>query len=557
MKFRGALRRQTRKLKTLSGCLFAAIGLLLTGGWLATLLIGRRAFESEPMAPEEILPIAQFGICVLACLSLITAASVRGVYMPQQDIERLFAAPVSRANILRYRMLVDLGRGLFGSLVLGAVTFSRLPKPLFGVLGIMLTVLSTGILRQFFSLLMASAGNRFDRFLRGRSMLFMRIVVGVGVWGLVMFVVMGEKLLGKIFGSVHFVGGLEELLAHPVSQGLLAPALPWARMMTAGNWPEFLTWAATCLFIGLALFEVTARLRIDYREMALETSDRIATRLRQVRRGGLFSGGKASSRTTGWRLPKIFGRGPMGAVAWIKWVSMIRKARGTLIIGLLIVVGVSVGVTFLLRQDQGMSNPGEALVGSSLIAMVGILYLCGALRFDFRADLDRMVQIKAWPVSSRRVFLGTLLPVVTLISVMLGAAIWLRLALLGLHDPVAEVIPLVLPLLTFAWLAVENIVYLFAPVRYVPGQEGSLHHTGRAIVLVLLRLLLMAVVLGLVGICAGLVYNIGPEYFGLGEQEAMWLSMACGFDVLLLVDYGLYHAGGRMLKRFDVARDQG
>jgi hypothetical protein len=556
LKFRGALRRQTRKLRSLSGFLFATIGLLLTCGWLATLLVGRQAFETVPLTREEILPLAQFGIFVLGALSLITAASVRGVYMPQEDIERLFAAPVKRSDILRYRMLVDLGRGLFGSLVLGAVTVHRMPNPLFGVIGIMLTVLTMGILRQFFSLLLAGAGKRVDQFLRGRSLLFVRILIGVGVWGLVMLVVMGEQFFTKLFGDVRVVGGLEELVAHPVAQGILAPTLPWARMMTAADWPEFLKWTGACFLIGIALFEVTAQMRIDYREMALETSDRIAARLRQVRRGGIFSGGKASNRTTGWRLPKIFGRGPTGAVAWIKWVSMIRKARGTLLIGLLIVVGVSVGVTYMLRGEEGGSQK-ESLLGTALISVIGITYLCGALRFDFRADLDRMVQIKAWPVAPRRIFFGSLLPVVALISAMLGWAIWFRLAWLGLHNPIAEAIPVVLPFLTFAWLAVENIVYLFAPIRYVPGQEGSLHHTGRAIVLVLLRIFLMFVIAILVGLAAAGVYWIGGEYLGLGESQSAWCAFAAGLLVLLLVNYGLCCAGGRMLAQFDVARDQG
>lgn len=555
LKFRGAIRRQTRKLKTLSGAFFAGVGVLITCAWVASLVFGRGRGGGGPVDPEVLRPWVQLGIAVFGFMSILSAASIRGIYLPKQDIERLFAGPVKRTDLVRYRMLVDLGRSLFGALVLGLLTFHRMPRASFGLLGAMLTILTLGIVRQAFSLLLGGGGRRVRKFLKSRSLTFVRVLFGVGIWLLIVLGVMGSGALESLFGDLRLSQEGGVLLTLEPVMSFLSPTLPWANMMTATDFPEFAKWFGICLALGLLMFEFTARLPVDFREMSLETSEQISTRLKQIRRGGLFNGGKVSTRTASWRLPRIFGKGPMGAVAWIKLVSIVRKARGTLLMGVVIVVFVAVVVTFIV--GPGARDEKSTILGSGLIGLFGITYLGGALRFDFRSDLDRMVQIKAWPVSPMQVFIATLLPEVFLISGLLGAAILIRMAVLGIFHPVGAAIPLVLPFFAFAWLSVDNVVYLFAPVRFVPGQEGSLHHTGRAIVLFLVRIFLILVVAALVGSVAMILFSVGPDVLGLSALQATWISAMVGFGVLLAVNVFLAWAGGRMLKRFDVARDRG
>lgn len=557
LKLRGAFRRQLRKVRSPSGLFFALIGALISIGWIFSLLIGREIFRGDASQPEVVRAWTQFGLGVFVFMSVISAISIRGVYLPKQDIERLFSAPVSRSELVRYRMLVDAGRTLFGALVIGLLTFHRMPVPLYGFLGAMTTVFTLGILRQAFSLVLGSAHSRLGRMLEGKSLTAIRIVLGILIWLLIMSAVLGGKFADKVFGELEIGDRGAALLAHPLVQALLMPFRPWANMMTATTVGDFLLWGGICAAFGLLLFEVTARLPIDYREHSLETSDKIAQRLTQVRRGGLFSAGRASKRTTTWKFPRLFGRSPMGAVAWIKLVSIVRKARGTLFMGVLIVTLVTIFVSFIHGGSSDGVSQADTLGGSALIGFLGIVYLSGALRFDFRADLDRMVQIKAWPVSTRRIFVATLLPEVLLISLLLGLGIVARMLALRAFYFSALLIPLVLPLFAYAWLAVDNAVYLFAPVRFVPGQEGSLHHTGRAIVLILLRMFLVGLALAIVGSVALVLFAVGPDEFGLSEEQATWISAGVGLIVLLLLCGFLTWIGGRMLRRFDVARDSG
>ena len=556
LKLRGAMRRQLRRLKKPSGFFFALVGALLSVVWISSLVVGRRALGGDTPEGAVLESWVGLGIVIFGTITCLSALSVRGVYLPRPEIERFFSAPVTRADLVRYRIQVDLVRSLFGALILGLLTLRRLPVPAYGFFGAALTVLTLGLLRQTISLLMGDVHSRLARFLKGRSLVGVRILMGIIVWFLIMSIFMGRDFLGTIFGGFDIYEQGSELLVHPGVRMALMPTRPWVAMMTATDLLGFLRWGGACLLLWLALYEFTARLKIDYREQSLDTSETIARRLRRLRKGGPLSGGRVSTRTTGWRIPWIFGRGALGAVAWVKLISVVRKARGTLIVAGLIVLIVTVGVSLLLGSRKRVGPDEAAILGSALITLMGIMYMSGALRFDFRSDLDRMVQIKAWPLAPAKTFIATLLPQVILISGAPSLAIWGRLIALGSDAAGAWVIPLVLPFLEFAWLSVDNIVYLFAPVRFVPGQEGTLHHTGRAIVLFLLRMILLGVALALVGLAAIVIFAVGPDHFGMTQAQAGWVSAGIGALTLIALDVLLAWIGGRMLRRFDVARDR-
>ena len=558
MKLRGGFRRQWKRLKSPSGFIFAAVGALLSVVWITTLVMGRGEYRGEVPEGETLRAWTEVGILVFVVLTGFSAVAVRGVYLPKQEIERFFSAPLTRSDLVRYRMMVDFARTLFGAIVLGLLTFQRMPVPIFGFLGAMVAVFTLGVLRQSISLILGDARSRMGKWLQGRRLLGLRIAIGLAVWFLIMVVVLGDRYTDIVFGDLDLLAQGGALLEHAVVRGLLTPLRPWSSMMTATSGLEFLRWGSLCVFIWLTLFEVTARLPIDFREQSLETSEEITRRLRRVGRGGALSSGDVSQRAAARRVPWFFGRGPGGAVAWVKTASIVRKARGTLLVSLLIVFAVTLGVSILMSTaDPEAGTDSSAIGGPILIAFLGIMYMSGTLRFDFRSDLDHMEQIKAWPVHPRRVFVATLLPQVMLISGALAGAILLRAAILGLFHPILLVVLLALPLVEFAWLAVDNAVYLFAPVRFVPGQEGTLHHSGRAIVLFLLRMILMALTLALIAAPAALLYTFGREHLGLDEDQVLWISILVGFGVLVLVDALLALVGGRMMQRFDVARDRG
>ena len=172
------------------------------------------------------------------------------------------------------------------------------------------------------------------------------------------------------------------------------------------------------------------------------------------------------------------------------------------------------------------------------------------------ADLEQMDVIKSWPLGPARVFLATLLPEVLLVSLLIAAAIAARSLIMGSWHPALLAILALQPFLALTWVILDNAVYLYAPVRYQPGQEGALHHSGRTLVMMLLRLLVLAAVGATVmaGFSTFWLLELMP---GVSRELALGVGIGLGSLVLVLDDVLLIRAGGSLLRRFDVARDRG
>lgn len=545
----GIWRRQKRRLKRPSGIAFALLGLLAIGYWIAVAivlpLVTAQRVPRQPLGVPE-LCVVGFGLTVF---TLIGSLNFRGLYLPKEEIDRLFSSPVSRSDLVRYRLITSLGRSLFGALFFGAVLSMRLPHPMYGFLGAVVSMLTLPLLGQAASLLLGDAENRMAARL---AKLPIRWIAGLGVAALMIFLIAPVARRSSVPGAAGLDEWVKDIFDHPLVSAVCAPLIPWARMSAAHNLSEFLPWFAACFAIWFAMFELTARIPIDFRELSLETSADVAKRIHRARRGALgASGTKASSSSAGWRVPWWFGRGPFGAIAWRKSATILRKARGTFITSALI-VAVLTAVSTILFTGKGEDAP---IFGSLLISLVGTLYLCAGLRFDFREDLDRMDVIKSYPLAPWRVFLATLLPEISLVTVLLCVALVIRVVVTREYHPSIVAMMVSLPGVVLAWVAIDNAVFLFSPVRYVPGQEGLLNHAGRSMVVMLLRMLmLLGVAIG-VGLAVGATM-LAQSWLEFDNSVAMGIGVMLGVLALIGEDVLLVMLGGKLLARFDVARDR-
>jgi putative ABC exporter len=556
LKFRGALRKTRKRLKTLSGIVFMVLGGGLGAFWLFGIYMTGN-MEDEPAfftdMPIDLRSMMQAVMAFFTVVSLSSAANVRGLYLPKNEIETLFAAPVSRQDLVRYRMKNDAWRTMLGGAIFGVIMMRRAPVGLYGLLGTLLALLTLVVVRQAVSLLLSDAAGRFGHLFRPRVAKLVAIVGGVGIWVFVMTLVMGDDFLGDFLGIEKSTEVVGAVLNHPVAQALLLPFYPQASLITAETPQEFLLWACVSLGIYVGLFELTARLPIDFRESSLETSATIAKKLDNVKRGGVFSSGTVDRSVAGKRAPWLFGRGPFGAVAWVKATEILRKGQRGLFASLFVVGMVTIVVSMITRGDEDLASALAPLV----IAVLAVLYLSGGMRVDFRGELDRMERIKSWPLGPSRLFMAILLPQVVTISGFVALAIVARAALLGLWHPVIAAALIVLPFAAFAWMAVDNLVFLFKPVRFVPGQEGTLHHTGRALVLFFLRMLLFSVIIGFIAVFGFAAVWAAEELLQWGETAKIFTIVAVAVPLLFIADWVLSVLGGMLIQRFDVSRETG
>lgn len=551
-KLRGTLRKQLRRMRRPSGWVFGLLGLVLVGAWVLALAAPAVGGRRPALDPDELRLAVQAGCLVLTVLTLTSSFTHRGLYLPRDEIEVLFAAPLSRRDVVRYRLVTGVGRASFGSAILALVTVRHMPSPGLALPAVFLAAQTLPVAGQGLSILLGDAENRLAARLARLPLRWFQVLGVVAV--LLFFAALAlAPELGRLLRELG-LGSLDgDLLGHPAVVATTAPFLPWARAITARSAAEFLPWFGACLALWLLLFELVARLRIDFRELSLATSADVARRLRRRQQGGgAASASEASRRSVGWRVPWLFGRGPAGAIAWRKSCSILRKARGTVFTSLLIVGGLTFASVALERGAGAESG----LPGAILIALVGTLYLCAGLRFDFREDLEAMESIKAWPVPGWKAFVATLLPEVVFVSGLLAGAILLRAAVLGRFEPPVMLVVAALPVLVLLWTAIDNAVFLYLPVRFTPGQEGALHHTGRAMALMLLRLVAFAAV-ALAAVAALALRLLATEVLGWSDVAGRALSLGLLAVVLCCEILAVVAVGGQLFRRFDVARDRG
>lgn len=542
-KRRGFWRRQWRKLRTPKGALLALLGALVFALWIGSVLFGAGQ-DRGVLQVDQLALIARGGLLVMTTLTVSSAFSMRGLYLQASEIESLFSAPIPRAALIRYRLRSALVRSLFGSLFFGWMFSRRAPEPLFAFAGLSSALLTLPLFGQALSLALGDAENRLASRLARLPwrMLSFVLIAGVG-FALVKFGALSDEAWPQFQSHEELFSFLAE---QPLVVLLGLPFTPWVATMTALDaaafWPAFLV----CVAIFCGAWFAVPRIGIDFRELSLETSADVARRLSRARRGLAANSGSASSATRSWRTPWLAGRGPFGAVAWRKAVTIVRKSRASFLVGGLILTGI-VGFSILASENDA----DAALRGSLIVAGFGTFYLCIGLRFDFREDLELVGLLRSWPVAPWKLFLATLLPETMLVSGMITLGV---LALAIYHsapDPRLLVVMGSVPFAVLAWTAIDNATFLFAPVRMGVAHDGALQNAGRAMVLMLLRSAVLAACGGLAA-TPYLLLHYGlewPELLAVGAGVLAGLAILCA-EIGVLV-----FLGGEVLRRFDAPRD--
>lgn len=545
----GAVRRQLKRAKTPAGAVFALVGVAMFATWFLSVILSIAMGQSQA-DPESFREILRVGMGLWALLALLSSLSHRGLFIPPDEIEPLLSAPVSRADLVRYRLLSGTLRSLIAVLFLGLVAALHAPFAPFAFVGVALAVPASAAAGQLMAILSGVLEARLAKRLSRGTWILLAVAVAACATVAVLGLSGGGESEGMSDVALQRLRGLP---SHPAVLLLLLPIEPFVRAVSATSAAEFLPWAGLCVLLWVALVELAARLPVDFRELSLETSANIAQRIRGLRSKGVgVSASRISRGTAGWRVPWLFGRGPAGALAWRKLVSIVRRARSTIAVaGVVLVL-----LTAVSTQLGARGETSDAITGNAFLVLLGVVYLATGMRFDFREDLDRMEMVKTWPVAPWRLFLSTLLPEVVLIALLLGVAVAVRAALVG--APPAVVAPLVLglPLVVLAWVAIDNLVFLLMPVRLVPGQEGALQNMGRMWVLSLVRILVMAASAALVAAVGGGAWALAAKVLHVDPTWALAAACTGGLVAMAVCDAALVALGGRALARFDVARDR-
>jgi ABC-2 type transport system permease protein len=492
--------------------------------------------------------LAGLALMVVTAASWIMPFSSGLLEFSDAEIQFLFPAPVSRRQLLIYRMLRSQLGMLFGAVVIGLAS----PSP-FGFSRLRISVgawvlLATG--KIYFTGITLARVRLRSRHTRSRGVAWLPIAVMT-----VALAVVGTALTREYLQAQP--GGVSEilLLVGRVSLTGASRIVLWPFM--AVTRPLFSAWplpylAALGWSVGVMLVMAAWVLKSD--EAFQEATADVAERRSQE---STTKGAPTYKvRSTGWTLAPI-GR-PETAFAWkaaMQTLRMVDKRSLARVVVMLFSLTV-------IAAKMGRANGLASMLGAFSFAatLFAILMAPQVLRIDMRQDLRHLELLKTWPVKASAVVRGQLLWPGAIITVgvwtMLAVAVFLSGTILprvsfGLRMGGGTALAILAPALVFSQLTIHNAVALMFPAWVPLGNQRprGLDAMGQRLIMLggtWLLLILSAVPGALAG---GIVWFALGRF--IGPAALVPASVVCtvivGVEVLLATE-----AIGPVYERLDV-----
>jgi len=548
---RNMLKRQLRRMRqpryllaTLLG-LFYVVNLFVQPGMGSAVRHAGPAHTASPLIAGGLI---WWGTLVLL-FAWVFGGDEGGLAFSEAEIQFLFPAPLSRRQLIHYKLLRSLLFALFSSLIFTVSVGRRLRGgPPFFALGAWLGVATLSLHLTAASLTRLSL---VQHGVRGGLRRLLALAVPLAIVGALAF--------GVLRSPYPWPSHYAEVA--PYLEHLLdAPSVTWAGMVVAPavhvalahDLPELLRWLPAAAGV-LALHYLWA-LSTDaaFEQASLASSERRSKRMEGLRRGQLTVRGTA-------RPP--FALSPHGHPAFaIYWKNLTAAVRL-----------LSLRVTIVLLMPAVMGAVGALSGGAALNRGLGAI-LCGLLagssaffgvqvyRIDFRLDLVNIDQLRSYPLRGVDLALAEVLAPFTVLTV----AQWIFLvagAVLAPPDlipgqarlPVLAAAMMALPAFTLCGLIVQNAAALLFPswVETGTGPPRGVEAIGQRLVTLVGTLLAVAVALipaALVGVPAALLLRgvVGSAAVAVGALAGtLVVALEAGFAFLGL---------GKAFDRFDPGR---
>jgi hypothetical protein len=258
--------------------------------------------------------------------------------------------------------------------------------------------------------------------------------------------------------------------------------------------------------------------------------------------GGAFG----ASRSTARRVPMFPYLGGVGPVAWRQIQELVRNPRGILL--LLSIIGLVSGASILIPLVRGGDPDLTVRMGRTGIFLVTFLPLLMGdnLACDFRRDLDRMGQLKSWPIRSLALATGQIAPAAAFATTVQVIGVIVLAATTGaITRGVALLVIGLTPVVSWVALCIDNLLFLWMPYRTVPEDPGDVAFVGRTFATALFKFTVLTLILG-----ATLTIGLVSLRFTGSPLAAVGVPLFCLLGACV---YGTA-AVASAFRRYDVAR---
>jgi len=530
---RGRVRLVGRRLRTVRGALAVVATVLFLAAfaalqvWRAT-APGMRGGDPSPQTLRTFVP------ALVTVLTIIAAVSERGLYFSPAEIGFLFPAPVGRRELLLYNLWTRLGVQVLSGLWVSVYTIGYAPIAAAGFAAVMLAFVFMYVAAQALAL----GATALEAYL---SPLVRRLVRTAAIAGVL--VIVASAALGAAPGTAG--QRFRVVLESPAVRAVSLVARPFGELFAATTAGSALGWGvASAALVALAAMLVLS-FDVAYTERSLAVGQRMQRRLSRM----LSARGDGDDAAAGppprfrLRAPRLPLPGRAGPLAWRQMTELLRTPRALispLVFGAVWLVAMFGGI----HASEGDTGAVQTSVLTTALLMPVIFG--NPLPFDFRRDLDRLPYLRSLPLRPIAVAMGQIFPAALFFAlfelvVLLGAA-----ALTG-AVPAGWIVAAVALVLPVAWCtaALENLLFLWMPYRVGPDGRAGAQFLGKALLLMLMKLVTLGIV-GVLGFAAwyGLRLLGAPGLLAVAAA-ALAMSIPC-FPLTWWV--------GRTFARFDLTR---
>ena len=499
----------------------AAVGLLFFA-----VAVGATTRSSSNFAAD----LRVFGAPGLTLLVMLGAFSPLGLYFRPADVDWLLTAPLSRRALVLYNVAVRARPALLSGLLLSLLPNWRGTGWWQAFTGYSLIFMLLQVSAQWMAVVRA--------WLALRTSLAWRRFLGIALFALPLAAVALEMRLRSDLGLREFFVTSHALTA------VGAPARPFLAVVAAHDPSAWLLHASVSAAVLAALIAHVCVLRVPYREAAVAQSERRASRFARMRSGGGAFGASRSSSSR--RVPMFPSLGGAGPIAWRQIQELVRNPRGVALI--LITVGLVVAAVASVPWLRGGDPELIVRLGRTGLFLVTFLPLLMGdnLACDFRRDLDRMDQLKSWPIAPLALAAGQIAPAAAFATAVQALGVSAVYLTTGAVTPgVALLVLAILPVVSWVALCLDNLIFLWMPYRTVPDDPGDVGFVGRTFATALFKFAALAVILGgALGIGTLALESTGSPLAAVGVPVAMLLA-ACAAGTWAVAS---------AFRRYDVAR---
>ena len=400
--FRNQVRVRLRRLRQ-PRYVLSVVAALLYFGWL---FLGSGNHSGVRIDGETLSVSGVVGLVVLSILATVLMIGVwalpksdAGIAFSESEIHFLFPAPISRGQLLFYKVSRSQPGILFGLLMLKLFLFRHTYT-----IGLWI-----GLVCIDLYFLMASFG-RARLAQLGIGILSRGCFVIVALSSIV-WITAANLDMGLFTAFAHRAGdgpaGPNEVLS--VLDGVAESLFSWplsivygfpsllARPAAASSAMALLGWSTVASALGIAFFFIAVKLDVSFEDASIIASQKKADKAEKkfaTRRG---------SKVNFKRVPAFFRLAELGPPETaIVWKNFIAAGRITLPIFVLVVVGQGILALFL-TMTQGVED-GLQVSGLMSIILLLVTTVAGPLIFrnDLRSDVERLDMIKLLPISGTR-----------------------------------------------------------------------------------------------------------------------------------------------------------